>query len=399
MKQIGIILAAMLLTCAMAGSSFAQSTVLMNEVYAAGVPGNLDWIEIYNAGGTPVNISGYKIYDIGGTTGKDKKPFPSGTVIPAYGFFVIVTDTATTGLNDKFGLSGTSGETVWLENGAGTIIDSVAFPPLGADTSYARRTNGSATWVKLSPTTKGVTNSQVVMNEVYAAGVPGNLDWIEIYNVSDDTIDISGYKIYDIGGTTGKDKKPFPGGTVIPTHGFYVIITDTASAGLNDKFGLSGTSGETVWLENSTGTIIDTVAFPPIGSDSSYARKPDGSLTWVKLTPATRGATNGGTTGVDGEKTLVSTFALLQNYPNPFNPSTTIGYTIVGAGHEAIGNRWVKLAVYDLLGREVALLVNENQQPGRYTVQFSADKLSSGIYFYALSAGSFFETKRMMVLK
>jgi hypothetical protein len=59
----------------------------------------------------------------------------------------------------------------------------------------------------------------------------------------------------------------------------------------------------------------------------------------------------------------------------------------------------VKLAVYDLLGREVAVLVNENQQAGRYTVRFSADKLSSGMYFYTLSAGSFFETKRMMVLK
>jgi hypothetical protein len=399
MKPVGIILAALLLTCAVAGSGFAQSTVVMNEIYSRGVAGNLDWIEVYNPTGASIDIAGYKIYDIGGQGGtKAKKPFPSGTILPAHGFYVIVTDTNSTGLTDGFGLS-SSGEKVWLENATGTIIDSVAFPFMGNDTSYARQSDGAATWGLLFPLTRGTTNSQVTMNEIYSRGVAGNLDWIEVYNTTGTSIDITGYKIYDIGGQGGtKTKKPFPSGTIVPAHGFYVIVTDTNSTGLTDGFGLSS-SGEKVWLENATGTIIDSVAFPFMGNDTSYARQPDGSPTWALLSPLTRGTKNSTSTGVDEEIAVATGYGLMQNYPNPFNPTTTIGYIIAGTGNEATGNRWVKLAVYDLLGREVAVLVNENQQVGHYTVQFSADKLGSGIYFYTLSAGNFFETKRMMVLK
>ncbi len=92
--------------------------------------------------------------------------------------------TTSASIADGFGLSGTSGETVWLENATGTIIDSVAFPALGADTSYARKPDGWKNWVKLTPVTRGSTNGPgaVAMNEIYAAGVPGNRDWIEVYN-------------------------------------------------------------------------------------------------------------------------------------------------------------------------------------------------------------------------
>ncbi len=86
--------------------------------------------------------------------------------------------------------------------------------------------------------------------------------------------------------------------------------------------------------------------------------------------------------------------SLLQNYPNPFNPGTTIGYGI-SSGESG----WVRLAVFDLLGREVALLVNENQAPGRYEVRFDAAGLSSGVYLYKLTAGNFVRTRRMAVIK
>jgi predicted extracellular nuclease len=147
---------------------------VINEAYSRGVTGNLDWVEVYNPSGAAIDISGYKIYDDGGQAGsKDKKPFPAGTVLPAYGFYAIITDTATTGLNDKFGLSST-GDKVWLENTTGTIIDSVVIPALGVDTSVARQTNGDAVWVKLSPVTRGTSNSQVLLNEAYSRGTAGN---------------------------------------------------------------------------------------------------------------------------------------------------------------------------------------------------------------------------------
>jgi phosphatidylserine/phosphatidylglycerophosphate/cardiolipin synthase-like enzyme len=99
------------------------------------------------------------------------------------------------------------------------------------------------------------------------------------------------------------------------------------------------------------------------------------------------------------ETTSPSSFALLPNYPNPFNPSTTIGYTIAGTGHEATGTRWVRLAVYDVLGREVALLVNEKRPPGSFSVRFDARSLASGIYFARLESGTVNLVRPMLLLR
>ncbi len=92
-------------------------------------------------------------------------------------------------------------------------------------------------------------------------------------------------------------------------------------------------------------------------------------------------------------------FSLSQNYPNPFNPSTTIKYSIPSAAVETGHAPSVQLHVYDMLGREVATLVNKNQQPGNYEVNFNASKLSSGVYFYKLKAGNFIATKKMILLR
>ncbi|MEE9431628.1 MAG: cellulase family glycosylhydrolase [Melioribacteraceae bacterium] len=104
---------------------------------------------------------------------------------------------------------------------------------------------------------------------------------------------------------------------------------------------------------------------------------------------------------------IPSEYALYQNYPNPFNPETTIKYQIpnnksqinsnVVLGNENI--RSVQLIIYNLLGREVATLVNENKSAGKYEVIFNASSLSSGVYYYKLAAGKFTETKKMIVLK
>ena len=96
------------------------------------------------------------------------------------------------------------------------------------------------------------------------------------------------------------------------------------------------------------------------------------------------------------EFTQVKDYALEQNYPNPFNPSTVINYSIPVAGQ-------VKLTVYNLLGSEVAVLVNEYKESGNYSVEFSTEdlknSLGSGVYIYTLKAGSFTQTRKMVVLK
>ena len=91
------------------------------------------------------------------------------------------------------------------------------------------------------------------------------------------------------------------------------------------------------------------------------------------------------------------TIYLSQNYPNPFNPITKIRYTIPDAVKSH--NELVKLKVYDILGNEVVTLVNEEKPAGSYEVEFSGENLTSGVYFYKLQAGSYVETKKMVLLK
>jgi photosystem II stability/assembly factor-like uncharacterized protein len=89
---------------------------------------------------------------------------------------------------------------------------------------------------------------------------------------------------------------------------------------------------------------------------------------------------------------VVSEFNLVQNYPNPFNPTTTIRFTISDV-------RFTILKVYDVLGKEVATLVNEEKPAGNYEVEFNGTGLPSGIYFYQLRTSNFVETKKMVFLK
>lgn len=89
---------------------------------------------------------------------------------------------------------------------------------------------------------------------------------------------------------------------------------------------------------------------------------------------------------------LPKTFELQQNYPNPFNPSTTISFSIPSRS-------FVSLKVFDTLGREVATIVSEEMPAGNYSRQWNAANMSSGVYFYRLQAGSFIETKKLVLLR
>ncbi len=102
---------------------------------------------------------------------------------------------------------------------------------------------------------------------------------------------------------------------------------------------------------------------------------------------------NTGSTSVSHDGSQIPTdFGLEQNYPNPFNPSTTIAYRV-------LSREFIELSVFDVLGRKVATLVNEQQAPGSYSVRWDAGTMASGVYIYKLRAGDVSETKRMIVLK
>ncbi|HEY5123784.1 MAG TPA: SBBP repeat-containing protein [Ignavibacteria bacterium] len=93
-------------------------------------------------------------------------------------------------------------------------------------------------------------------------------------------------------------------------------------------------------------------------------------------------------------------FSLYQNYPNPFNPTTKIKFDIPNEGQRlVVDKRLVQLKIFDILGREVATLVNEKQSPGTYEVTWNASAFSNGVYFYRLTAGDYSQTRKLILLK
>jgi len=124
-----------------------------------------------------------------------------------------------------------------------------------------------------------------------------------------------------------------------------------------------------------------------------------GTITYDATSNHNDGTISGATWVISGvlpvEQTRNGTpqaFSLEQNYPNPFNPTTKISWQSPVGSHQT-------LKVYDVLGNEVATLVDEYKAAGRYEVEFDASGLASGIYFYRIQAGSFVETKKMILLK
>ena len=99
-------------------------------------------------------------------------------------------------------------------------------------------------------------------------------------------------------------------------------------------------------------------------------------------------------TGVEdrGSEGVATGYMLAQNYPNPFNPSTTIQFSIENS-------EFTILKVYDLLGREVAVLANEKMAAGAHEVRFDGAGLAGGVYFYRIQAGDFVQTNRLVLLK
>lgn len=164
--------------------------------------------------------------------------------------------------------------------------------------------------------------------------------------------------------------------------------------GVKDENGAtSGVAKISDFIENydqsGTGTPVNsTIDGLPIGALAWHdATVPATSYTQIMAAYAKDVAT--GVTVIPG---VVQSFQLNQNYPNPFNPSTKIDFSIPSTG-------LVQLKVYNVLGQEVATLVNENMTVGSHSVTFDASRLASGIYLYKLVTGNFVSTKKMVLLK
>jgi len=262
----------------------------------------------------------------------------------------------------------------------------------------------------------------VVINEIMynASSSLNSKDWIELYNPQDVDQNISGWVLKD----DNEDHSfAFPANIKIRANDFLVVCADTTVFKLiypdvknilgNISFGFS--DSDQVRLYSSLGFIVDSVAYSNV---SPWPEEPDGKgYSLVLINPFNRhtapsnwsrsiqygGSPGKGNLSTDvTENNSVSTqkeFYLYQNYPNPFNPTTTIKYSIPVETLRATSLQNVLLKVYDILGREVTTLVNEEKSAGIYEVKFNSSSLLSGIYFYRLQTGKFMQTKKLIIMK
>ncbi len=142
-------------------------------------------------------------------------------------------------------------------------------------------------------------------------------------------------------------------------------------------------------IEYLSNEIPESAIIQIVLSDSSGSDESSTIGSWAILDDL---EFSGIATDVENNNQIRIEYALNNNYPNPFNPSTTISYSIPENGH-------IKLGVYDVLGNEVAQLVNGYKSSGNYSYLFDASNLTSGIYFYTIRAGNFVETKKMLLMK
>jgi hypothetical protein len=166
------------------------------------------------------------------------------------------------------------------------------------------------------------------------------------------------------------------------------LETNGITVFLNDGFG-NFTTRENCYFPHANGFPWSIIA-----SDFDMDGRTDIAITSTSDSLFILYNLGGGTVGIQNQQIIEipTAFSLAQNFPNPFNPTTTIKFSIPEA-------RIVSLKIYNILGEEVKTLVDEYKEIGNHTVRFEANNLASGIYFYSLQAGSFVETKKMILIK
>jgi photosystem II stability/assembly factor-like uncharacterized protein len=181
-------------------------------------------------------------------------------------------------------------------------------------------------------------------------------------------------------GSTGTSRNIFVAEGTSRTHAY--AIGDTGLV-------LRSEDGGSLWSPDFAKTACDLFALRVLDDDLAWLGGDNGTILRTGI-PHIVAA--GISSRIAGELSL--SLHLDQNSPNPFNPSTSIGFAVSGPGV-----KYVRLAVYDLSGREVAALVDEPKQPGNHTVKWNANGMASGVYFYRLTVDGSSESKRMVLLR
>lgn len=212
-----------------------------------------------------------------------------------------------------------------------------------------------------------ITDEGLVINEIYASGE----DWVELYNTLETSVNIGGYFIYDNAAT----KYQIPSGTSIPAKGFLVLVCNDLGTGLNTNFKLTS-AGETVYLENASGILIDRVEFPELSAGQTYGRYPDGSANLAISGVPTRGVTNGGD----------ETPAIVTTTREPIVPGLNQVVTIKSTLVSTQGLAGVKL--YYRFNTGAFTSVTMALQSGFYTATIPAQASTGTVEYYLEAEGT-----------
>ncbi|MBC8044864.1 MAG: SMP-30/gluconolactonase/LRE family protein [Rhizobacter sp.] len=392
----------MLIYVTSSASAQTVSTVVSGfsvDALAVDAAGNIYASDFFGTSSDPNNPNGTKVRKIspdGSTVSVVDSSFfaPTGLAFDATGnLFVAGTD----GKISKVTF-GTSGSTTTTFASSLSDLGGLAFDKSG--NLYAAQYSGN----KIYKITSGGTVSTLV-----ASGLNGPValtfanDTLYAANFNDGNI----YKVSATGALTfvadvmtlAQFALPvgymvFSGGNLLVNVGSYTSSTTSVGNriykvtlnGQTSVFSGTGVSGETNGaVATATYAGNNGMALSPTG-DTLYISEANGKrIRRITGLNASSAAPKNGAKNPQG-------FLLEQNYPNPFNPSTVISYQLLIAGQ-------VSLKVFDMLGREVATLVDAKQAVGNHSVNFNAANLTSGVYLYTLNAGSFSDTKKMLLVK
>jgi len=367
-----------------------------------------DWIEIANTSSVSIDLGGLGLTDH--LEGTPDYVFPSMTLSP--GQYVIVWADEEPGQGDfhaPFKLDA-DGEDVYLTDGA-VIIDQVTFPELASDVSWGRWENGTGAWQMLSQATPGSENLNpeepeevaLFINEFVALNNTGIQDesgayedWVEIYNPGPAAVEMGGLFLTDDLTLTTQWALP---DTLLAAGSFLMVWCDSdpEEGPLHASFKLSG-SGESIGLFGrlaAGNNLIDSHTFSQQTVDVSMGRETNGGAIWTTFTAPTPGASNSGSTDVP--ENIAGSLQMLPAFPNPFNPVTHICFEIPTSGH-------VRLEIYDVKGRLVSQLKDENMTAGSHQVIWygldrSGNSVASGVYFSRVSHGKENRTGRLSLVR
>ncbi len=293
-----------------------------------------------------------------------------------------VTDIATTPTSRPHVMSGD-----WLNAENGSILGKLNYGDYTLE--VFKTTDGGNSWNSIQSNLPTMTNSSISFSDRGIRMVDENRIVFATYSTIYSNRDASIY--YTVDGGTSWTKSTIPDSPVSLTSlsfdaiGENGIVCGNSSTDSSKVFYIS-----TDYAQNWEAFLLPEISIPitlfagEITSDGSIWIIGSNQSIWK----------SGHLTGIEtnDENTPPTDFLLSQNYPNPFNPSTIINFQIPKNG-------FVTMKVYDILGKEIATLVNEVHQAGNYKVTFDATNLPAGIYFYRLQSGGFVKTKKMILLK